>query len=121
VCADARLAFKQGLGKVEKLVIETENVQLVGGGTIDLRDDRINISFQPRPIRRKILEMATPFVVEGSLSSPRVSLKPGAVGSRAVAETVTLPLHLLKALLGGGGTGATDRVPCTINDDGSGN
>jgi hypothetical protein len=116
VCADARLAFKQGLGKVEKLVIETENVQLVGGGTIDLRDDRLKISFQPRPIRRKILEMATPFVIEGALSSPKVSLKPGAAGSRVVAETVTLPLHLLTALLGGGGAGATNRVPCTIND-----
>jgi hypothetical protein len=41
------------------------------------------------------------------------------VGSRAVAETVTLPLHLLGALLGGTDTGPTDRKPCVLEDDGS--
>jgi hypothetical protein len=119
VCTDARLAFKEGRGKVQKLVIETDSVQLVGGGTVDLRDDRIDIAFQPRPIRQKILEMATPFVISGPLSSPKINLKPGAAGSRAFAETVTLPLHLLGALLGGTGTETTDRKPCVLEDDGS--
>lgn len=117
-CADTSLAFKQGVGKIEKLVIETENVQLVGGGAINLKDERINIAFQPRPIHKKILEMASPFVVAGPLSSPKISLKPGGAGSRAVAETVTLPLHLLGALLGSG-TAKADRKPCVVEGDGS--
>jgi hypothetical protein len=98
-CAVTSVAFKSGRGAFESLVIETDNVQIVGKGDINLRDDTLKIDFQPHPLQKQLLEVATPFTVSGSLKSPKVSVTHGgALVARGVTETVGLPLHLLGLL-----------------------
>lgn len=110
-CADGKVTFASGLGTVQQLVVETDNVQLKGSGTIDLRRDRLDLTFQPRPLREQLLQVVTPFRVRGPIDSPEVKVVGGTtrLAGRAVAETLTLPLNVFRALLD---RGNSNRVLC---------
>jgi hypothetical protein len=99
VCAVAALDFSDGRGKVDSVVIETANVQIVGAGDIDLPADSIALSFNTRPKRPNLVDVATPFSVSGKLSEPIVKVDPGVKGGRVVSEALTLPFNVLGLLL----------------------
>ncbi|MGI9482057.1 MAG: AsmA family protein [Hyphomicrobiales bacterium] len=98
VCLVAPLTFKNGRGTVNPLVLETENVQIVGGGSFDFRKDSILIRATPRAKKRQIAAVATPFRITGQLTSPTFRLERGAGAAKVVGETLLLPLNLLGAL-----------------------
>jgi len=114
VCAEAALTLKAGQGTVDRVVIETTNVQLIGTGTLDLGGDKIDISFAPRPLHERLIEVVTPFKVHGKLSSPKISTgSTVGLAGRAVVEALSLPINALGALVGFGSKG--NRTPCTTN------
>ena len=49
VCTVVPLRFKNGRATGNKIIVETENVQIVGGGWINLPKSSFNLSFLPRP------------------------------------------------------------------------
>ncbi len=103
VCAAARLRLTRGIANLEGLVLRTENVQLLGGGSVNLGHQTLDLAFDPRPARGGLLQAATPFRVQGPIAAPVVELRsPAGVAGRAVVETVTLPLNLIGSLFGGG-------------------
>ena len=113
VCAVGRIAFAAGRGTVEGLILETENVQLLGAGAVDLGRETIDLAFAPRPVRGRLLPAVTSFRIHGPLAAPTVTLdSAGGVAGRAIVETLTLPFNVLGALLGG----LTGGVPaaCTL-------
>lgn len=113
VCAVSRIAFAAGRGTVEGLILETENVQLLGAGAVDLGRETIDLDFAPRPIRGRLLPAVTSFRIHGPLAAPTVTLgTAGGMAGRAIVETLTLPFNVLGALLDGltGGTPAE----CTL-------
>jgi uncharacterized protein involved in outer membrane biogenesis len=114
VCADGQITFASGLGTIQRLILETDNVQLRGTGTIDLARDRLNLTFTPRPLREQLLQVVTPFRVRGPIDAPSVAVAggTGSIAGRAVAETLTLPLNVLRALLDRRGS---NRVPCAAD------
>lgn len=111
VCVDGQITFEKGLGTVQRLILETDSVQLRGSGTIDLPRNRLDLTFTPRPLREQLLQVVTPFRVRGPIDAPDVRVAGGTsrLAGRAVAETLTLPLNVLRALLDRGGS---NRVPC---------
>ncbi len=111
VCANGEIAFEAGRGTVGQLILETDNVQLRGSGTIDLGRDRLDLTFTPRPLREQLLQVVTPFRVRGPIEAPEVQIAGGAgrLAGRAVAETLTLPINVLRALLD---RSSSNRVPC---------
>lgn len=113
VCADMRLDFADGRGTFGRLVLETDNVQIRGTGSLDLGRDRVDLAFEPRPLRERLLGTVTPFRIEGQLSQPSVAIQSGAgIAGRAITETLTLPLNVLGAIIGG--SGQSDRRPCML-------
>lgn len=111
VCGVGSIAFKAGKGTIERLVIETANVQLVGVGSFDLGKDKIDIGFTPRPLERRLIELVTPIHIHGKLSAPKISTgSTAALAGRAVAETLTLPLTVVSALVDLGRN--SGRKPC---------
>jgi AsmA family protein len=101
VCAAGRLRFTAGRGVVEGLILKTDNIQLVGAGEIDLGQERLDLAFEPQPMRGRLLPAVTSFRVQGPLTAPEVNLNTaGGVAGRAVVETLTLPFNVLGALLG---------------------
>ena len=111
VCGEGSIAFKSGKGTIERLVIETANVQLVGVGSFDLGKDKIDIGFTPRPLERRLIEIVTPIHIHGKLTAPKISTgSTAALAGRAVAETLTLPLNVVSALVDLGEN--SGRKPC---------
>ncbi len=114
VCAEGQLTLKAGRGTVDRIVIETTNVQLIGTGTLDLGQDRIDVSFAPRPLHERLIEVVTPFKVHGKLTAPQISTgSTVGLAGRAVVEALSLPINALSALVGFGSKG--DRTPCSTN------
>ncbi|WP_284487206.1 AsmA family protein [Sedimentitalea xiamensis] len=74
VCLKADLDIANGRIETRQSVLETRRVQLVGSGTIDVRNDRILFSAEPRPVAQPLSRSAWPFVVSGSLRSPKISV-----------------------------------------------
>jgi uncharacterized protein involved in outer membrane biogenesis len=114
-CAAARLGFNAGDGRVEGLILKTENVQLLGAGTVDLRGQTLDLTFDPKPARGGVLQTSTPFRVHGDLASPTIDLRSaGGLAGRAIVETLTLPLNVLGAIFGGGGNRSA--ADCTLEE-----
>jgi hypothetical protein len=100
VCAASVIAFASGSGTVEGLVLKTDNVQLVGTGTIDLGRETIDLAFVPRPRANRLFGRGTPFTIQGPLERPSVAVGSAiGIAKRAVIETLTLPLNVLGALV----------------------
>ncbi|MEP3046835.1 MAG: AsmA-like C-terminal region-containing protein [Roseibium sp.] len=113
VCAVLPLHFKNGTASSRSLVIETENVQLVGAGSVNFRSGALNVAFTPRAKRRQLVEIVSPFELKGTLSAPDVVVKNAGAG-RAVGEVVSLPLNLLGHIFGGSGQIKDKAKPCVL-------
>ena len=111
LCAVAKLDFTDGRAVANPIVIETENVQVIGTGNIEIAEDALALSFRTRPKRPEIVDVATDFTVEGKLTAPAVKLKSGARARRVVGEIVTAPVNILRLLLPDAETGRA-RQPC---------
>jgi len=98
VCAVLPLRFKNGAGTSRNMIVETENVQIVGGGSFDMRKDAIDIAFRPRPKKREAVNITTSFAMRGKLSDPQVVVLEGGGAGRVVGEVVTAPISLLGKL-----------------------
>jgi len=114
LCAEARFDFKDGVGTTRKLVLETDKVQVVGGGTLNLRDDTVGFVFYPRAKLSELVGSVGPVDVSGPLSKPEFDLADGAVAEKVVGETIGLPLHLLDSLFDADGQSSPKHKPCVI-------
>lgn len=113
VCAVLPFSFKNGRGSTERMVLETNNVQVVGGGRLDIKNDQVDLSFVPIPKRKQLVDIVSPFKVSGKLSRPEISVQKGTAG-RVAAEVVTLPLNVLGLIVGSGKNGSAKSKPCIV-------
>lgn len=85
-CFIGEIEFNKGVGNVAALALVTSEMRTSGSGTINLRDETINMRLNPRPNDPGLLSLATPVNVSGSLTSPSVLPDTGALlGDLAVA------------------------------------
>jgi len=96
-CFIGRFGLKNGVATATTLLLDTPDIQMVGTGSINLRNDTIDIDVQPHPKRHKLIELGTPFSITGSLSDPKYTSR--GTGMRAVGETVLLGQNLLGTLV----------------------
>jgi len=113
VCAVLPLHFKNGVATSKQMIVETENVQLVGAGSVNLRTDALDLSFAPRAKRKQLVEIVSPFEIRGTLGKPDVTVKDAGPG-RAIGEVVALPLNLVSHIFRGSGPINPKARPCTL-------
>ncbi|WP_421981449.1 AsmA-like C-terminal region-containing protein [Roseibium sp.] len=113
VCAVLPLHFRNGVATSKRLIVETENVQLVGAGTVNLRSGALDLSFAPRAKRKQLVEIVSPFEIHGTLGKPDVTVKDAGPG-RAIGEVVSLPLNLVSHIFRGSGPIDEKARPCTL-------
>lgn len=113
VCAVLPLHFKNGVATSKRMIVETENVQLVGAGTVNLRSGALDLSFAPRAKRKQLVEIVSPFEIRGTLGKPDVTVKDAGPG-RAIGEVVSLPLNLVSHIFRGSGPINEKARPCTL-------
>lgn len=111
VCAVLPLQFKNGAASGNAMVVETENVQIVGGGSFSLRNQTLNLSFVPRAKAQQAIEIVSPFSISGTFSSPHLKLQTPAA-ARAIGETLALPFNILGQIVTKGAAKPNIGKPC---------
>ncbi|MEJ2483617.1 MAG: hypothetical protein P8049_11035 [Gemmatimonadota bacterium] len=74
------MEFDDGEGEIDGFLVQTEKLTIVGGGTVDLNTERLNIEFNTKPrsgVGISADMFVTPFVsLSGTLADPGVGLNP---------------------------------------------
>ncbi|MEO9779455.1 MAG: AsmA family protein [Sedimentitalea sp.] len=77
VCLRAPLNVTNGRFTLKNGVVETPKVQLVVQGDVNMRNDTLDISGQPRRIGKPLSRSPWPFTIKGSIKDPKVKVKDG--------------------------------------------
>ena len=81
-CIVAPFSVKNGRFYTSSLVLETEHVQVVAKGSIDIRNSAIKLHAQPRAIDSKFPSAATAFTITGSLKKPEIAIAAKTAGKK---------------------------------------
>jgi uncharacterized protein involved in outer membrane biogenesis len=101
-CAVAGFNVKGGVMTAQQLLIDTDPVRVDGGGTINLRDETLDMQMQGKPKGFQLMRLRAPITIKGSLAHPVLGVKAGAAvvqGGIAVALAFINPLAALLAFV----------------------
>ncbi|MCD9097969.1 AsmA family protein [Luteimonas fraxinea] len=106
-CAFADFGVQRGVMESRAFAFDTTDTIILGEGTINLREEQLDLLLRPRPKDRSILALRTPLTIGGTFASP--SFRPdlarlGLRGAIALAlGSIAPPAALLATLELGGG------------------
>jgi len=98
-CAIADFDVKDGLMKANALVFDTTVMNITGEGTINLRDETINLKIVPQPKARSLASLRSPLFIAGTLSQPKVSRDVRSIAEKGAGALVLGILNPLLAVL----------------------
>lgn len=81
-CAVADFRVTDGIARANRIVFDTGVVLVHGSGTVNLRTERLDLTFEGESKRPRLLRLFMPIHVDGPLRSPGYDLKTG----QAVAQ-----------------------------------
>jgi uncharacterized protein involved in outer membrane biogenesis len=73
-CIAAKIELKQGLAKLESLILDTQRITITGSGTLNLETEALDLNLAPRPKRPSLVSLANPVTIRGTLAKPDVSV-----------------------------------------------
>lgn len=96
-CAIADLAVTDGVAQTRSVKLSTDEAVVQATGTVDLRNEQMNLRIKPESLEWKFLSLRTPLYVRGTFADPKVGLEPGPLLLRAgaaVAAVAVAPVAL---------------------------
>jgi len=112
-CAYGEFAVKDGVMTSRRMAFDTSDTLLLGDGTINLRDETLDLTIRPKTKDFSPLSLRSPLYVQGSFKHPdfrpdyaRIGLRAGAAAALA---TVAAPATALVATTD---LGRSKDVPC---------
>lgn len=66
--------FDKGIGKSKAIVLDTDQTQTRGAGTIDLREETLDLLLTPHPKKTALLALHSSIRVHGPIRRPKISL-----------------------------------------------
>ena len=99
-CAVADFHARDGVLQATSLVADTGVVQITGSGTVDLRDERMNLRFDGKPKKFRLVRLDAPITLSGSWQKPKpgvdvAAAAPQVLGSIALGVLVSPAAVLL--------------------------
>ncbi len=91
VCARAPLQISNGRISSKQVVVETDQVQIVVFGNVDLKRKTLDISGQPRRIGKPLSRSPWPFTAVGPIAKPKIKVKDGPRRLRRSDGASTMP------------------------------
>jgi uncharacterized protein involved in outer membrane biogenesis len=76
-CAVAGFGAKDGVLTAQQFVIDTDPVRVDGSGTINLRDETLDLRLQGKPKHFQIMRLRAPITVKGSMAHPALGMESG--------------------------------------------
>ncbi|MEJ8859747.1 AsmA family protein [Variovorax robiniae] len=110
-CGGIEFNVERGRGTSKLFVIDTEQTQVLGGGSFDLANERFDILVAPKPKQAGMLSMRTPVRIAGSFMRPGYRFEKGPLLARAggaIALATAAPLAALLPLIETGPGKTTD-------------
>ncbi|HJR74581.1 MAG TPA: AsmA family protein [Luteimonas sp.] len=106
-CAFGDFAVKDGVMTTRALAFDTTDTIVIGSGTVNLREETLDLTMRPRPKGRSLLSLRVPLYVDGTFKNPNVRPDYARIGLRggvALALAAIAPPAALLATteLGGG-------------------
>lgn len=101
-CAVAHFGARDGVLTSERFLIDTDPVRMEGGGTINLRDETLDMRMQGAPKNFQLMRLRAPITIKGSLEHPALGVEPGqaiAQGGLAAALGFLSPLASIIAFI----------------------
>jgi hypothetical protein len=83
-CGISQVELDQGLATIKLLYVDFRQLTMIAGGTVNFREETLNLRFAPRPKKRRYLAHNIDITMRGSLSEPRVA-SAGATKAAATA------------------------------------
>ena len=83
-CAVVDFEVKGGKMQTDALVLDTQVTTLIGSGTIDLGQERLDLTFNQKTKKTSPLALRSPIYLRGSFAKPEVGVDKGRVAVRAL-------------------------------------
>jgi len=104
-CAIADFGVQKGVAKANALVFDTVVVNVGGDGTINLKDEAMDLTLKPDPKDKSVASLNSPLYIRGTFSQPKVSVdmkRLAAKGAGAVVMGILNPVLAILPLLNRG-------------------
>lgn len=104
-CGVADFSVKDGTMRAEALTFDTTVTTITGSGSIDLREEKLDLTLIPNTKNTSLVALRSPLHVRGSFARPEIDVDRGRVAARAfgaVALAVVNPLLALIPLVDAG-------------------
>lgn len=104
-CAVADFDVKEGVMHTDALVVDTEVTTIIGSGSIDLGEERLDLTLNPNTKNTSPVALRSPIYVRGSFVRPEVTVDKGRVAIRtlgAIALGFASPVLALLPLIDAG-------------------
>lgn len=98
-CGIASFDVKDGLATSRSLILDTDDTQIDGAGTVNLRDEQLDIVLKPHPKDVSILVVRSPIHIAGSFAQPDFSIDRGGLIKRLGSATLLGVFNPLAALI----------------------
>jgi uncharacterized protein involved in outer membrane biogenesis len=107
-CGGVAFSVRDGIGKSQLFVVDTEQTRVDGTGTFNLKDEQFNFTVTPKPKKPGILSLRTPLNLYGSFRHPQYGLDRGKlvlrVGSALALGLISPFAAILPLIETGSGT-----------------
>ena len=117
-CAVLRFPVHNGIAKIDNgIAAETTKVRLIGGGTVNLRNETLELGFRPEAASGLGVgagNLARFAKVEGTLANPRVALDMAGAASTAAVAGAAIATGGLTLLAGGLLIDSVPDNPCQV-------
>ena len=87
-CAIADFGAKDGLLNTNVFVFDTQVVNVGGQGTVNLKNESMDLKLNPEPKNRSIASLNSPLFIKGTFSDPKFSVQWSRVGAKGIAATL---------------------------------
>ena len=99
-CAVADFKVTNGVMRAQTIVLDTGPVIATGGGTINLKDEVLDLHIKGHPKEARLIRLRIPLEITGPFRNPHIGAEPGqAVGQAGLAAFVATVLSPLAVIL----------------------
>jgi AsmA protein len=98
-CAIADFGVQNGVAKANALVFDTQVVNVGGEGTINLKDEQMNLTLKPEPKDKSVASLNSPLYFRGTFSQPKVGVDVKRLAARGVGAVAMGILNPVLAVL----------------------
>jgi AsmA protein len=98
-CGVADFDVKNGSMRTNALIFDTEVTTIIGTGTIDLRQERLDLTLNQKTKNTSPLALRSPIYVRGTLAKPTVAVDKRRMATRAIGAIALGAINPLLALI----------------------